>query len=198
MHSSLLQKFELYFAMFLSGKLGGALGYDLDDVYLQNEQHFNGILILNCILFAGSAALIVKVITVLICWNTWLLGALITPGNEELCKGKYTFEWTIFCTRLSCILQVFWLGNMHKTFACLLQELYLENGRYCKGKLMFAFKPFAEAWAIFCKDFTQETSRKICLSFAWIIPAKWTILKRQINVCMQVLRRSLSYVLQGF
>ena len=111
--------------MFLSGKLGGALGYNLDDVYLQNEQHFNGILILNCILFAGSAAPILKVITVLICWNTLLLGALITPGNEELCKGKYTFEWTIFCTRLSCILQVFWLGNMHKTFACLLHELYL-------------------------------------------------------------------------
>ena len=87
LHSSLLQKFELYFATFLSRKLGGALGYYLDDVYLQNEEHFNGILILDCILFAGSAALILKVITVAICWNTWLLGALNTPGNEELCKG---------------------------------------------------------------------------------------------------------------
>ena len=67
LHSSVLQKFELYFAMFLSRKLGGGLGYNLDDVYLQNEQHFNWILILNCNLYAGSAALIHKVITVAIC-----------------------------------------------------------------------------------------------------------------------------------
>ena len=85
-----------------------------------------------------------------------------------------------------------------ETVGCLLHELCLENGRYCKGKLMFAFKLFAEVWAIFFKDFSWEIKRNFWLSFAWIIPGKSTMLQRQINICIQVFCRSLSYILQGF
>ena len=90
------------------------------------------------------------------------------------------------------------LRKQAERFACLLHELCLQIGPNCKWNLMFACRSFEEVWAVFCQDSSLKICRNIFLSFAWIIPGKWTILQKQFNVCIQAFCRSLSYILQGF
>ena len=75
-----------------------------------------------------------------------------------------------FLQKLELLFARFISKQLEGTLGFLLHEVYLENGHYLKGKLMFSCSSFAEIGARICKFLSKklgETLTFFCMNYTW-------------------------------
>ena len=149
-------------------------------------------------LIAETGARICKVYKQAIGRNTWLSFAWSILGKCTLFETQINFCMHSFLQKLELWFARFISKQLGGTLGFLLHEVYLENGHYLKGKLMFICSSFCSNWSLICKINKQAIGRNTWLPVAWSIPGKWTLFERETNVLMQLFLQKLELEVASF